>query len=329
MNNQLFQGNAYIRIYVIDGIYIFGVNMFKVPVVFIIFNRPELTKRVFSKIANVKPSKLLVIADGPRKTYPDDIKKCAAARAIIDDVDWDCKVLKNYSDTNMGCKYRISSGLDWVFDIVEEAIILEDDCLPDHTFFRFCEELLEKYKDNEQVAMISGDNFQFGTNRTEYSYYFSRYPHVWGWASWRRVWKQYDVEIKLWPDFKKKHVLNSFLYTTRSILYWTYILNNVYHNKINTWDYQLTFACWNTNKLTIIPSKNLVSNIGFGADSVHTKNKTDFYIPVSSSMEFPLIHPIEISSNMVADMFTEQIMYSGKSIISRIKNMMLNILRTF
>src|SRR5665648_587346 len=163
----------------------------KTPVAFIIFNRPETTRRVFAEIAKARPTKLLVIADGPRATHPDDAEKCAVVRAIIDGVDWDCEVLKNYSDVNLGCKRRVSSGLDWVFDTVEEAIILEDDCLPHPTFFRFCEEMLAKYRDDKRIAMISGDNFQFGKKRTEYSYYFSRYTHIWGWASWRRAWDNY------------------------------------------------------------------------------------------------------------------------------------------
>ena len=154
--------------------------MTSTPVAFIIFNRPDTTKRVFAEIAKARPPKLLVIADGPRADHPADVEKCAAVRAIIDGVDWDCEVLKNYSDVNLGCKRRVSSGLDWVFDTVEEAIILEDDCLPHPTFFRFCEEMLEKYRDDKRIAMISGDNLQFGRKRTGYSYYFSRYPHIWG-----------------------------------------------------------------------------------------------------------------------------------------------------
>lgn len=155
----------------------------KTPVAFLIFNRPDTTRRVFAEIAKARPPKLLVVADGPRADHPDDVEKCAAVRAIIDGIDWDCKVLTNYSDINLGCKRRVSSGLDWVFDTVEEAIILEDDCLPHPAFFRFCEEMLNKYRDDKRIAMISGDNFQFGRKRTEYSYYFSRYPHIWGWAS--------------------------------------------------------------------------------------------------------------------------------------------------
>jgi hypothetical protein len=156
------------------------------PVAFLIFNRPDTTAKVFEAIRQAKPPKLLVVADGPRPDRPDDIEKCKAARGVVEQVDWDCEVLRNYSDVNLGCKKRVSSGLDWVFNTVEEEIILEDDCLPHPTFFRFCEELLDYYRHDERIMVISGDNFQFGRNCTEYSYYFSRYNHCWGWSTWRR-----------------------------------------------------------------------------------------------------------------------------------------------
>ena len=248
----------------------------KTPVVFIIFNRPDTTSRVFAEIAKARPPKLLVIADGPRANHPDDAEKCAAVRAIVDNVDWDCEVLTNYSNVNLGCKRRVSSGLDWVFDIVEEAIILEDDCLPHPTFFQFCEELLEKYRDDERIAMISGNNFLVGKKRTEYSYYFSRYTHIWGWASWRRAWDNYDVDMKLWPEIRDGGWLDDLLDNKKGVWYWNYIFQNVYKGKIDSWDYQWTFSCWIQSAMTIIPTVNLVSNIGFGSGAVHTKEENKF-----------------------------------------------------
>lgn len=153
------------------------------PVAFIIFNRPDTTEKVFAEIAKAKPPKLLVIGDGPRVSRQGEAEKVAAARSIIQCVDWDCEVQTNFSDVNLGCKRRVSSGIDWVFEQVEEAIILEDDCLPDPTFFRFCEELLARYRHDQRIGMISGDNFQFGSRRNDDSYYFSKYVHIWGWAT--------------------------------------------------------------------------------------------------------------------------------------------------
>ena len=159
----------------------------KTPVAFIIFNRPSLTQIVFNTIRQAKPKQLFVIADGAR--FPEEKEKCQQARDIIRQVDWDCEVLANYSDVNLGCGKRISSGISWVFEHVEAAIILEDDCLPHLSFFRYCENLLDYYRDDERVMAIGGDNFQDGNKKTPYSYYFSKYPHVWGWATWRRAWK--------------------------------------------------------------------------------------------------------------------------------------------
>ena len=176
------------------------------PVAFLIFNRPDTTARVFEAIRQAKPPKLLVVADGPRPDRPDDVEKCKAARAIIDRVDWACEVLTNYSDLNLGCGKRPATGITWVFEQVEEAIIFEDDCLPHPSFFRFCEELLNYYRHDERIMVISGNNFQFGRNRTDDSYYFSRYNHIWGWASWRRAWEYFDYDLKLWPKIGRAHV---------------------------------------------------------------------------------------------------------------------------
>ena len=296
----------------------------KTPVAFIIFNRPETTERVFAEIAKARPPKLLVIADGPRMDHPDDTEKCAAVRAIIDSVDWDCEILKNYSDVNLGCKRRVSSGLDWVFDTVEEAIILEDDCLPHPTFFRFCEEMLEKYRDDKRIAMISGDNFQFGRKRTEYSYYFSRYPHIWGWASWRRVWDNYDVDMQIWPEIRDGGWLKDLLGARRSVWYWKYIFGNVHKGNVDTWDYQWTFACWIQSALTIIPNVNLVSNIGFGMKAVHTKVKDKFADMEIEPVSFPILHPRYIIRDSKADFFIENKMFFGKSLMLRVIKRVIN-----
>jgi len=284
----------------------------KTPIVFIIFNRPDTTKRVFAEIAKARPPKLLVIADGPRADHPDDAEKCAAVRAIIDGVDWDCEVLTNYSDVNLGCKRRVSSGLDWVFDTVDEAIILEDDCLPHPTFFRFCEELLEKYRDDERIAMISGNNFQFGRKRTEYSYYFSRYPHIWGWASWRRAWDNYDVDMKIWHEIRDVGWLEDLLGAKKSVWYWKYIFKNVYKGKIDSWAYQWTFSCWIQSALTVLPNVNLVSNIGFGSEAVHTTENNKFSNMKTEPITFPISHPPYILRDSVADNITEKTNFSGQ-----------------
>jgi hypothetical protein len=281
----------------------------KTSVAFFIFKRPDTTEKVFEVIRQAKPSKLLVIADGPRPDRLGEAEKCAAVRAIIDRVDWDCEVLKNYSEINLGAGKRVSSGLDWVFDKVEEAIILEDDCVPHPTFFRFCEELLERYRYDTRIFLISAQNVQLGRRRTEYSYYFSRYTHIWGWATWRRAWLHYDFDMKLWPEIKVEGFLNDILLDSQGVKYWTEILQAVYEKRIDTcWDYQWTFACWLQRGLSIIPNVNLVSNIGFGPEATHFKGKrrSKFDAPPIEALEFPLKHPPFVIRNAEADNFTQK-----------------------
>lgn len=292
------------------------------PVVFIIFNRPNVTQRVFEEIRKARPKKLLVIADGPCLDKTGEAERCVEARTIIERVDWDCEVLKNYSNVNLGCGKRVSTGLDWVFNTVEEAIILEDDCLPHPTFFRFCQELLEKYRDDERVLTISGNNFQFGRRRTDCSYYFSRYDHIWGWATWGRMWKYYDFNMKLWPKVRDNHwlfdIFGSIQVTVEegkqclrpyggveNTQYWHDILEDTYAGKIDTWDYQLLFACLLQNGIHVLPNTNLVSNIGFGQQATHTLGVGKFADMPVYGMDFPLKHPEFIIRDIWADEYTQ------------------------
>lgn len=285
-------------------------NQFNIPIVFIIFNRPDTTRQVFSEIAKVKPSKLLVIADGPRQGRTGESERCYETREILNQIDWDCEVIKNYSDINLGCKIRVSSGLDWVFQQVEEAIILEDDCVPDKTFFAYCEQMLDRYRNDRRIFAISGDNFQFGNRRDQYSYYYSRYNHIWGWATWKRAWEHYDVAMNAWPEIRNGGWLNDILGNNRQAAYWRSIFDAVHSGKIDTWDYQLTFASWLQNGLVVLPNINLVSNIGFGAMATHTRSSESRFANMSiEPMCFPMAHPPYVIRNAVADEQTEKIMY--------------------
>ncbi len=299
----------------------------KTPVAFLIFSRADTTQRVFEEIRRARPPKLLVVADGPRADRPDEADKCKAVRTIIDTVDWPCEVIKNYSDVNLGCKRRVSSGLDWVFNTVEEAIILEDDCLPHPTFFSFCEELLEKYRDDKRIGMISGDNFQFGRARTKYSYYFSKFTHIWGWAAWRRAWANYDVTMKVWPEIKNGNWLSDLLVDKKHAKYWTAIFDKIYSNQINTWDYQWTFANWINNSLCILPNINLVSNIGFGMVSTHTSNVSKFSQMEADAMQFPLKHPPYMILDTISDRFTARNNFMNNSNLKGLKDKVISLLR--
>jgi predicted O-linked N-acetylglucosamine transferase (SPINDLY family) len=283
----------------------------KTPVCFIIFNRPDVTQRVFEKIREAKPPKLLVIADGARANKIGEQEKCLAARAIIHQVDWKCEVLTNYSDVNLGCRKRIYTGLDWVFSQVEEAIILEDDCLPDPSFFRFCEELLEEYRHNTKIMLVSGQNLQFGQKRRNYSYYFSRYNHCWGWATWKRAWQYYDDTMELWPLVKNENWLFDILQDEQAFRYWSATFQGMYEG-FDTWDYPWLFACYINQGLSVLPNINLVSNIGFGKEGTHATDTNSILanIPVEE-MQFPLKHPPFIVRDTQADNFTERTFYSG------------------
>jgi hypothetical protein len=291
----------------------------KTPVAFIIFNRPDTTAQVFEVIRQVKPPLLLVIADGARDSKLGEAEKCSATRAIIDRVDWDCEVRTNYSDVNLGCKRRVSSGIDWVFEQVEEAIILEDDCLPHPSFFNYCEELLCHYRYDNRVMSISGDNFQFGKQRTNHSYYFSKYNHIWGWATWRRAWQYFDVNMKLWNTVRDGSWLNDIWQDTLLVKTWHDNFQQVYDGEIDTWDYQWAFACWIQSGLTVLPNINLISNIGFGADATHTKEEINELanLPVEP-MSFPLIHPEFVLCDSKSDEYFKQ--SSSSSLAKRIKN---------
>ncbi|KOR38100.1 MULTISPECIES: hemolytic protein HlpA-like protein [Planktothricoides] len=263
----------------------------KTPVAFLIFNRPDTTEKVFEAIRQAKPPKLLVVADGPRADKPGEAEKCAAARAIIDRVDWDCEVIKNYADANMGCKRRVSSGLDWVFETVEAAIILEDDCLPHPTFFRFSDELLEKYRDDQRIMAISGTNTLEEWKSNIQSYHFAYFGMIWGWASWRRAWSYYDVEMKLWAEPEMKHRIRDILGNDQQYNRVKQAFDGIYKGQ-DTWDFQWFFARVSQSGLSVIPSVNLISNIGFTAEGTHTTAPTEGISNLSlGSMSFPLRSP--------------------------------------
>lgn len=275
------------------------------PVAFLIFNRPDLTQRVFKVIAEAKPSKLLVIADGPAK--PEQVALCEKARAAVQ-VDWDCEVLTNFSDSNLGCRQRVSSGISWVFSQVEQAIILEDDCLPAPSFFSFCEALLDRYRDDERVMHIGGTNVQQGQSRTPSSYYFSRYTHIWGWATWRRAWRHYNVEMPNWPQ--DRELIQKSFRDPIEAEFWLNKFDKVHAGAIDTWDFQWVYGCWSQSGLAVIPSVNLVSNIGFGPGATHTHEVTaDSCLPVGDIWE--INHPHSIIRHQEADAYTFDHSFDG------------------
>ena len=295
----------------------------RTPVALFLYNRPATTEKVFAALREVRPARLLVVADGPRPDHPEDAAACAAARAVVDRIDWPCDVLTHFAATNLGLKRRFDSGLDWVFGHCEEAIILEDDCVAEPTFFRFCQELLERHRHDERILSISGNNFQFGQRRSAESYHYSRYSHIWGWATWRRAWSLYDPAMAQWPALRDAEWLERTLDDPQAVQYWSYIFQTNYET-MTTWDYAWIFASWQQGGLHVLPAVNLVSNHGFGPAAMHTRDSNSkFANMLTEPIPFPLIHPPTVEPWIEADRFTEEIMYGGslRQMFARIRRL--------
>jgi hypothetical protein len=274
------------------------------PVVLTIFNRPADVRRVFDAIRAAKPKRLFVIGDAPRNEH--DIPGIEACKKIIEEVNWECDVKKNYAETNMGPRLRLSSGISWVFEQVDRAIILEHDCLPDPSFFSYCEELLERYKDDERVMHIGGTNFhQKNPSFTvKDSYYFSIIPLVWGFATWARAWRHYDVDMKQWPKVKESGQLKSIFKDPVVLERWQHRFEQYYRGEAKSWDGQWAFACVINRGLCINPVVNLVTNIGFSKDAYTTKSVGNELADVPlKTIKFPLRHPTAIVPDHAAEAY--------------------------
>jgi hypothetical protein len=277
----------------------------KKPILFLIFNRPDTTKKVFEAIGKYKPKELYIAADGPRKDKGGEKELCEETRKITENIDWDCEVKTLFRDENLGCRDAVSSAIDWFFENVEDGIILEDDCLPNQAFFRFCEELLDRYRDNEKIMHVSGNNFQLGKKVTDYNYYFSNLNHVWGWATWRNRWQKYNKKMSGLEKFINEDIKKILKYN-KMIKQWTENFKKVKNGILDTWDYQWTFSIWSNNGISLLPSKNLVQNIGFDNRSTHTIYKPQyidkFNAEAKAQDNFKVNrHPEKIKVNLEAD----------------------------
>ncbi|WP_149207915.1 nucleotide-diphospho-sugar transferase [Flavobacterium johnsoniae] len=276
----------------------------KSPVLFLIFNRPDVTEQVFEQIKKMQPEKLYVAADGPRKDKSNEEELCNETRSIINKIDWNCEVKTLFRDENLGCKYAVSSAINWFFENEEEGIILEDDCLPSDDFFIFCDAMLEKYRYDTRIRHIGGSNLQMGQKHGQDSYYFSNLTHVWGWASWRRAWKDYDVELSKYKDIDAESSFKLIFSDPIIVDSWKYIFNKMLRNGIDTWDYQWTITNFFNNSLSIIPNVNLISNIGFGVNATHTMDVNDTFSNLKTEKLGEITHPILVLASKNADFFT-------------------------
>lgn len=298
-------------------------------VLFLVFNRLDTTRDVFQAIRKAKPPRLYIAADGARSGRIGEADKVNAVRGyILDNIDWECQVITLFRDDNLGCKYAVSSAISWFFENEEQGIILEDDCLPSQSFFWFCEELLNIYKNDLRVWHISGDNFQKGVLRGESSYYFSKFNHIWGWATWATRWQAYDVEISSFQYFEHDNKFRNIVNDKKEKRYWMKIFQDVMKGKIDTWDYQWTYTMWCNQGLSVLPNVNLISNIGFGSAATHTMDLESQHSKIPRlDLNFPLIHPTFVVREVEADEFTAEKIFSGASIFMKVLNKIFNKLK--
>jgi hypothetical protein len=279
-------------------------ELFHTPILFLIFNRPKTTERVFQQIRKIRPHQLFISADGPRKDKINEEQKCIETRNIIEKIDWNCELKTNYSEKNLGCRVGVSSGINWFFSNVTEGIILEDDCLPDLSFFYFCNTLLEYYKNDNRVMHIGGTNFQDGITRGDGSYYFSSFNHVWGWATWKRAWNLYDVDMKSYPECLRQGLLFQLFPEPAIRSYWKKNFDVVFEKRKDTWDFQWQYASASNHGVSIIPNKNLITNIGFDANATHTVNHAHSLANMPTEAIQDIIHPAAMTIEQKADKYT-------------------------
>ncbi|MDP1678028.1 MAG: hypothetical protein Q8L88_14315 [Bacteroidota bacterium] len=301
-------------------------SSFTTPVLFLIFNRPETTAKVFEAIRKAKPSRLYIAADGARELVVGEFEKCRRVREIARNVDWQCEVKTLFREKNLGCKVAVSSAIDWFFDHEEEGIILEDDCLPNPSFFTFCNTLLERYRTDVRVMHIGGTSYlphrPFGEKNA--SYYFSRDPYVWGWASWRRAWQLYDVKMKKFPEFLSTNMLETYYDSKREVRFWRKEFEKVFSGGMDTWDYQWKFTVLRSSGLCVIPKVNLITNIGFGTEATHTKQSSDQRFSIPSEELTAIVHPKNLVIDTEADAAIFESIHGG-SIFKRVVNKLKKI----
>lgn len=304
--------------------------MLETPILLIIFNRPETTKHVFESIRKIQPKQLFIAADGPRPDKKGENERCESARKIATSIDWDCKLHTLFRNENIGCGLGPAKAITWFFEHVEQGIILEDDCLPDISFFSFCEILLNYYKFDNRIMHISGNCFY--PNSYTASYYFSAYTHIWGWATWRRAWVKYDFNLINIDEKKLRLRINKIFSSGEERKFWL----AYYYKVLNTdnkdfWDYQWCIAVWYYAGLAILPTKNLVSNIGFGNLATHTHNEKS---PIANMKTVPLntiIYNDRVKLDKRADYYSSKSVFhilTKKDILyQKIKKVLTEILK--
>lgn len=288
-----------------------GLKMEERPALLVMtFNRHSTLAQLLAILKQYPPSRLYIVQDGPRANNAADHANCWQVRQMVEALEMPCSIKLKLNPTNLGPMHAQKAALDWFFEQEEEGIVLEDDCIPDPSFFRFSAELLAKYRHDSRVMWISGDNFERGIRTVKESYYFSRFPHCWGWASWRRVWQGYDLLITAWPQAKEDGLLSRVFQHQEEREYWTNIFDKSFAGKIRSWDYRMTFHIWKSNGLCILPVTNLIRNIGFQELATNCSNDPHGVADLPTyPINFPLLHPVTQEFNDLADEFTSRSAY--------------------
>lgn len=303
----------------------------KQPVLFLFFNREDTALKVFKEICKYKPKQLFLASDGPRKEIEGENEKVLALRSkILALIDWPCEINQRFLDTNNGCKDAVSSAIDWLFDNVEEGIILEDDCLPSPSFFDFCSQMLKKYHADDRIMMITGLNYHLDMSKDiDTTYFFSRNFTIWGWATWRRAWRKYDKTISSWDLIKKNkhHYYINPTYSSRT--HYQYLFDLVRSNKMNTWDIQWEYSCLFQYGLCIVPHKNLISNIGVDGTHDSLNTSSSLFFPTFEVNNLNIIHPNLVYPNHTYEVGVLKQKHNKTVILITIKNIlnMIGLLR--
>ncbi len=290
------------------------------PVLFLVFNRPEHSRKAFERIRLVRPLQLFIAGDGPRRHVPSDHVNCRDVRLLADQVDWECDVRTLFQTENVGCENAVTAAITWFFDHIDSGIILEDDCVASASFFDFCEAMLKRYESDHRIGAITGNNFQQGKIRTQASYYFSKYPHCWGWATWKRSWALYNFEMGNGRHTSDADIVNRFAKASGELVYWSRLFQQVRRGLINTWDYRWVHSLWKHQLLTVTPELNLVRNIGFDKSGTHTLGQSDWELPIETSLPTPYMHPETVCQHVDADEFiANNVMNVPRSIRHRMR----------
>jgi hypothetical protein len=285
-----------------------------VPVLLIVHRRPEQTRRVLEAVAKARPGRLFVAADGP--ATPADRDACESTRAVVRRIDWDCDVAYDFSDRNLGLNARVLSAVDWVFTSADSVIVVEDDCLAHERFFGFCTAMLERYRDDPRIVHVSGECYR-SAREGDSSYFFSKYPLAWGWATWSRAWSLFDPGMRTWPRFRVQPAARALFDSDDERRYWFATFDRVHHTsrdgsepnrrvaatELASWDYAWYYACM-ANGLSIHPAVNLISNIGYGPLASHTLEASDLSNRPMQALEADLRHPASVVRDRQADMDT-------------------------